>query len=85
MANDSSNKPLATFFVSHGSPRTLVDESPTTEFYLKIAEYAKKEKIQGIVWMGTCCLVCYQEIKHSSTFAKPASHWETLYDTIESK
>ncbi|TFK36287.1 catalytic LigB subunit of aromatic ring-opening dioxygenase [Crucibulum laeve] len=47
-----SNKHLATFFVSHGSPRTLVDETPTTEFYKKIGEYAREEGIQGIVWMA---------------------------------
>ncbi|KZT20243.1 LigB subunit of an aromatic-ring-opening dioxygenase LigAB [Neolentinus lepideus HHB14362 ss-1] len=47
------SKPLATFFVSHGSPRMLVDPCPTTEFYAKIGEYARKEGIQGIVWMAS--------------------------------
>ncbi|KDQ60558.1 hypothetical protein JAAARDRAFT_31517 [Jaapia argillacea MUCL 33604] len=46
-------KHLATFFVSHGSPRTLVDETPTTEFYTKIGQYARAEGIQGIVWMAS--------------------------------
>jgi len=66
MANDNSNKPLATFFVSHGSPRTLVDETPTTEFYKKIAEYARKEKIQGIVWMSAHWETPYDTIEFSS-------------------
>ncbi|TFK55352.1 LigB subunit of an aromatic-ring-opening dioxygenase LigAB [Heliocybe sulcata] len=47
------SKPLATFFVSHGSPRMLVDPCPTTDFYTKIGQYARKEGIQGIVWMAS--------------------------------
>ena len=67
MANDNSNKPLATFFVSHGSPRTLVDETPTTEFYKKIAAYARKEQIEGIVWMCTYS-DSYKMVKYQSDF-----------------
>ncbi|KAA1478751.1 aromatic ring-opening dioxygenase family protein [Dentipellis sp. KUC8613] len=47
-----SEKPLATFFFSHGSPRTLVDETDTTAFAKKIGEYARAEGVTGIVWMA---------------------------------
>ncbi|KAI0043556.1 LigB subunit of an aromatic-ring-opening dioxygenase LigAB [Auriscalpium vulgare] len=48
----ASVKPLATFFFSHGSPRTLVDETDTTAFAQKIGEYARREGVQGVVWMA---------------------------------
>uniref|UniRef100_A0A0W0F0N1 Extradiol ring-cleavage dioxygenase class III enzyme subunit B domain-containing protein n=1 Tax=Moniliophthora roreri TaxID=221103 RepID=A0A0W0F0N1_MONRR len=48
----ATNEPVAAFFVSHGSPRTLVDKTPTTEFYTKIGEYARAQNITGIVWMA---------------------------------
>ncbi|KAF8797478.1 catalytic LigB subunit of aromatic ring-opening dioxygenase [Phlegmacium glaucopus] len=66
MAGNNSTKPLATFFVSHGSPRTLVDETSTTEFYKKIGVYARKEKIQGIVWMAAHWETPYDTIELSS-------------------
>ncbi|KAF9568002.1 aromatic ring-opening dioxygenase family protein [Agrocybe pediades] len=62
----AESKPLATFFVSHGSPRTLVDETPTTDFYKKIGEYARRENIQGIVWMSAHWETPYDTIEISS-------------------
>lgn len=52
---------LPTFFFSHGSPRTLVDETDTTRFYQKVAAYAKKEGVQGIVWM---CMSPFVYVNH---------------------
>lgn len=43
---------VGTFFVSHGSPRTLVDETPTTAFYQQIGQYARAKGVTAIVWMG---------------------------------
>ncbi|VDB95759.1 unnamed protein product [Peniophora sp. CBMAI 1063] len=47
-----SSTPVASFFFSHGSPRTLVDATDTTAFAQKIAEYSKQNGITGIVWMS---------------------------------
>ncbi|KAI0060853.1 aromatic ring-opening dioxygenase family protein [Artomyces pyxidatus] len=52
MLNMTDVKPLATFFFSHGSPRTLVDETDTTRFAQKIGEYARAQGVTGIVWMA---------------------------------
>ncbi|KIK63252.1 hypothetical protein GYMLUDRAFT_989885 [Collybiopsis luxurians FD-317 M1] len=71
MPSISDTKPLATFFVSHGSPRTLVDETPTTAFYKKIGEYARKEGVQGIVWMSAHWETPYDTIEIASNDPNP--------------